>query len=65
LVKTRKRENLLNQFEDELDELSDVRAKGYYFIILKQSCRIYNQIERLRVDNPLLNRPFIFMGKNL
>ena len=53
------------QFEGEFKECSDIRAKGYYYIILKLSCRIFNQIERLRVDNPLLNRPFIYNDKNL
>ena len=51
LVKVKKREALMQQFEDEVDESKDIRAKGYYFIILKLSCRIYNQIERLRVDH--------------
>ena len=65
LVKTKKRENMLNQFEYELDEISPLHAKDYYYQILKMSCRIYNQVEHLRKDNPLLNRPFIFNKVNL
>ena len=65
LVKTKKRENMLNQFEYELDEILPLRAKDYYYQILKMSCRIFNQIEHLRNDNPLLNRPFIFNKVNL
>ena len=65
LVKTKKRENMLNQFEYELDEIEALRAKDYYYQILKMSCRVYNQIEHLRNDNPLINRPFIFNTVNL
>jgi len=54
----------MKQFEDEVDDCTAIRAKGYYYIVLKLSCRIYNQIERLRVDNPMLNRPFIYNRKN-
>ena len=42
LVKIRKREQLMQQFEDEIDKFTDVRAKGYYYIILKLSTRIHN-----------------------
>ena len=41
LVKIKKREQLMNQFEDEVDKCTDTRAKGYYFIILKLSTRIH------------------------
>lgn len=34
-------------------------------MLLKISCRIFNQIESLRVDNHLLNRPFIFKNSNV
>lgn len=64
LLKITKRENLVNQFLVELNECSNIRAKGYYYVILKLSGRIYNQIERLRVDHPLLNRPFIYANSN-
>ena len=56
---------MLNQFEYELDEIAPLRAKDYYYQILKMSCRIYNQVEHLRNDNPLLNRPFVFNKVNL
>ena len=42
LLKITKRENLVNQFLAELDDCSDIRAKGYYYVILKISSRIYN-----------------------
>ena len=48
------------QFKKEMKSASKIRNKGYYFVILKLSCRIFNLIERLRVDFPLLNRPFIY-----
>ena len=64
LVKIKKRESLMTQFDDEIDDCTEIRAKGYYYIILKLSTRIYNQIERLKVDNPMLNRPFIYNREN-
>ena len=42
LVKIKKREQLMEQFEDELEDCSELRAKGYYYILLKLSCRIFN-----------------------
>lgn len=60
LVRLKKRDDLLNRLEDEIENIDCNEAKATYFILLKLSCRIFNQIERLRVDNPLLNRPFIF-----
>ena len=45
--------------------MTELRAKGYYFIILKLSTRIFNQVERLRIDYPILNRPFIYNRENL
>lgn len=65
LVKTKKREKLLNQFESEIDLIDENRARQYYDVALKLSVRVWNQIDRLRVDNPLLNRPFIFNHSNL
>jgi arsenate reductase-like glutaredoxin family protein len=65
LVKFKKRENLLNQFEAELDKMDSERAKAFYSLVLKMSTRIYNQIERLRSDNPMLNRPFIYNNQNV
>ena len=60
-----KREYLLNTLEDQLKELTWQEAKMTYFMILKQSFRLYNFIVRLRVDNAMLNRPFIYKGQNL
>lgn len=66
LVKAKKRDNLLNLMDKEMgSEMNDVMAKQYYFTLLKISCRIYNQVQRLRVDHPMLNRPFIYQGVNL
>lgn len=64
LVKVQKRKQLISQFQEEVDEATHMRAKGYYFIILKISTRIFNQIERLRIDFPILNRPFIYNREN-
>ena len=61
----KKREALLNKFEDELGNISTQEAKATYFIILKLSFRLYNMVDRLRVDNPMLNRPFIYNGLNI
>lgn len=55
----------MGQLDSEFRHCSEVRAKGYYYILLKLSCRMFNQIERLRVDNPMLNRPFVYDDKNL
>lgn len=61
LVKAKKREHLLNLMDNEMDQdMTDVTAKQFYFTLLKISCRIYNQVQRLRIDNPMLNRPFIY-----
>ena len=65
LVRLKKRDDLLNRLEDEIENIDCNEAKATYFILLKLSCRIFNQIERLRVDNPLLNRPFIFKNQNM
>ena len=65
LVQVQKLDNLLNTLEDQVDFISDEEAKATYFIILKSSFRLFNHIERMRIDNPLLNRPFIYKGANL
>lgn len=65
LYKAKKRDALMGQLDSEFRHCSEVRAKGYYYILLKLSCRMFNQIERLRVDNPMLNRPFVYDDKNL
>jgi len=65
LVAVRKREALLNNFEAELYSLSAQEAKTTYFALLKLGFRVWNQIDRLRVDNPLLNRPFVLGGSNV
>ena len=65
LTKVKKRKQLIQQFQGEVEEATEIRAKGYYFIILKLSTRIFNQVERLRIDYPILNRPFIYNRENL
>jgi len=65
LLKSKRRENLLNQLDEELNTINSNVAKSYYFTLLKISCRIFNQISQLRNDNPMLNRPFIYQGKNM
>jgi hypothetical protein len=44
LVKATKRDNLINQFEQQMQDgiLEASKAKNYYQIILKLSCRIFN-----------------------
>ena len=65
LVFVNKRELLLNVLEDEIDNIAWNEAKTVYLEIVKISFRTYNQIEKLRVDNPMLNRPFIFNKNNV
>lgn len=65
LLKIKQREAMLNHMEDSLDQMSSEEAKAAYFVLLKVSFRIYGSIDRLRVDHPMLNRPFIFAGWNL
>lgn len=65
LVKAKQREHLLNRFEKDLDRMDSNKAKEYYMQLLKDSRLLYNKIERLKVDNPMLNRPFFFNQKNL
>jgi hypothetical protein len=60
LVKAKQREHLLNKFEKDLDSIDSTKAKEYYISLLKDSRLLYNKIERLKVDNPMLNRPFFF-----
>ena len=62
LMKTKKREQIVNQYEDELRRMDSQQAKNYYEVLLKISCRLFNHIDRLRVDNPMLNRPFVYDG---
>ena len=65
LAKVKKRENLIKQFEAEVEEASETRAKGYYYVLLKLSTKLHNQVERLKVDNPMLHRPFVYQRRNL
>lgn len=45
--------------------MTEGTAKQYYFTLLKLSCKIYNMVQLLRTDHPMLNRPFIYQGVNL
>jgi hypothetical protein len=65
LVKAKQRENFLNRFEEELDHIDSNLAKNYYQQLLKDSMLLYGKIDRLRGENPMLNRPFYFNSKNL
>ena len=42
LYKNNKLETLHRQLDAECVECTEVRARGYYFIILKLACRTYN-----------------------
>ena len=65
LLRVNKREELMRQFGAELWNCSEDQAKGYYFMVLKFSHKLFNQIERLRVDHPMLNRPFVYRQESL
>lgn len=65
LIRTKQREAMLNNLEDEWDNISAEEAKAAYFLLLKVAFRIFCQVDRLRVDNPMLNRPFVYNGDNL
>lgn len=50
---------------NETEVTAEERARDQYFQVLKSSWRIFTHIEQLRGDHPMLNRPFMFDGKNL
>ena len=50
---------------EKIEELPEDKAVGFYMVVLKLSCKMYNQIEKLKEDNPMLNRPFIYNKNNL
>ena len=62
LLKTKLRNDIYFSFEEKT---SAEQARKNYDTLLKQSARLYNIIERLRNDNPMLNRPFIYGKHNL
>lgn len=65
LLRVNKRRQLWDQFATEIVTCSEKRAKGYYFVLLKMSHQLFGQVERLRVDHPMLNRPFMFNDESL
>lgn len=66
LVRVSKRDKLLTRLNWEIMNVcSEKTAQALYFLLLKIAYQLFNQIERLRVDHPLLNRPFIFKKKCL
>ena len=65
LVRAKAREEQMNSFLDTLASRQQDELKDSYDSILKASCKLYNRVERMRVDNPLLNRPFMYNGQNL
>ena len=48
---------------NSLGALEEIKEE--YSKILKMSCKLFIQVERMRVDNPMLNRPFMYNGQNL
>lgn len=48
-----------------INDLTQEKAKKNYDQTIRLSQKILHQISCLRVDNPFLNRPFLFDGKNL
>ena len=65
LVRAKAREEQMNSFLDTLAQSQPDEVKESYNSILKLSCKLHNQVERMRVDNPMLNRPFMYNGQNL
>lgn len=62
LIRIRQRAALLKEYNDIMtaDE-----ARKFYRSLLGQSARLHGLIERMRSDNPLLQRPFVYEGENL
>ena len=65
LMRAKNREELKAIFREGLVDMDADEVHDHYQSLLKTSCKMYNQIETLRADNPLLNRPFMFQGQNL
>lgn len=65
LLRVKKREELLGQLDDELLSCTELRAKGYYFVLLKLSCKLFNLMEALKVNHPMMNRPFMYKEKQM
>ena len=55
----------MRTFLDQLHDMPAEEARDNYLAVLKLSCKLYHQVESLRVDNPLLNRPFMYNSQNL
>lgn len=65
LLRAKKRDDMVAALLESLPSTTPDDAKRDYNSVLKLSCKLFNQIERLRVDNALLNRPFMYNGENL
>lgn len=65
LLKARRRESFFHLLLESQTLLTVDRAQIYYFIALKNSCKLFNMIARLRKDHALLQRPFIYNKENL
>ena len=50
----------VDQFENECVNYEQISYEYKKFV--KLGVRIYNSIETLRVDHPMLNRPFVYNG---
>lgn len=60
VLTTLNKHNVLSKLlEVELNHLCLDEAAAGYDTLLKLSFKLFNQVDRIRVDNPLLNRPFI------
>ena len=58
-----RRRNLLNALNNEEDEVCNDIITAYKKM-LKVSWSIFNTIEHLRLDHPMLNRPFVYGGNS-
>ena len=65
LLKARRRESFFHLLLESKSLITIDRAQIYYFIALKNSCKLYNMVARLRKDHALLQRPFIYNKENL
>ena len=60
IMLVQRREQLVGSFMEQEVLADGHRVRALYTIILKLSQKIHLLIARLRVDHPLLNRPFVY-----
>ena len=60
ILKAQRRDAFLHLILDSIELLTMERAAVYYWIVLKNSCKIFNMIAKMRRDHTLVQRPFIY-----